>query len=53
MINCQGVKVDTYKWENNASTHIVTNYYKDLGLLVTDGMVAPPPPPPPLQTKSN
>ena len=46
MINCQGAKIDTYKWENNASNHVVTNYYKDLGLKVSDGMVAPPPPPP-------
>jgi len=51
-ISCQGIKVDTYKWENNVSTHVNTEYYKDLGIGIVDGIIAPPPPPPP-PAKSN
>ncbi len=52
MISCQGAKIDTYKLENNVSTLVGTEYYKDLGISVVDGIIAPPPPPPP-PTKSN
>jgi hypothetical protein len=52
-INCQGVKIDTYKLENNVSTHVGTEYYKDLGLKIADGIIAPPPPPPPPPSKTN
>lgn len=51
-INCQGAKIETYKLENNVSTYVGTEYYKDLGLRLADGLIAPPPPPPPT-AKSN
>ena len=53
MISCQGAKIDTYKLENNVSIHVGTEYYKDLGISVVDGIIAPPPPPPPPPAKSN
>jgi hypothetical protein len=53
MISCQGIKVDTYKWENNVSTHVDTEYYKDLAIKISDGIIAPPPPPPPPPAKFN
>lgn len=46
-INCQGARIETYILENNVSKYVSTEYYKDLGLRLADGLIAPPPPPPP------